>query len=113
MRLRFHIDPATGAPHIYKHRVSETEVEEVPARAGEDRAGRDGTRIAIGPARAGEDRAGRDGTRIAIGPTLSGRVLRVVYVPDPQPESHFVITGFELRGKAALAYRRRRRRKRR
>ncbi|TLY78913.1 MAG: hypothetical protein E6K41_13475 [Gammaproteobacteria bacterium] len=94
MRLRFHIDPATGAPHIYKHRVSETEVEEVPARAG-------------------EDRAGRDGTRIAIGPTLSGRVLRVVYVPDPQPESHFVITGFELRGKAALAYRRRRRRKRR
>ncbi|TLY75209.1 MAG: hypothetical protein E6K42_10735, partial [Gammaproteobacteria bacterium] len=75
MRLRFHIDPATGAPHIYKHRVSETEVEEVLARAG-------------------EDRAGRDGTRIAIGPTLSGRVLRVVYVPDPQPESHFVITGF-------------------
>jgi hypothetical protein len=94
MRLRFYIDPATGAPHIYKHGVSETEVEEVLAKAG-------------------EDRAGRDGVRIAIGPTLSGRVLRVVYVPDPQPQSHFVITGFELRGKAALAYRRRRRRKRR
>jgi hypothetical protein len=43
---------------------------------------------------------------------LSGRLLRVVYVPDPQPDSHFVITAYELQGKAAMAYRRRRRRKR-
>ena len=94
MRLRFYIDPETGAPHIYKHRVSEAEVEEVLASAG-------------------EDRPGRDGARIAIGRTLSGRLLRVIYVPDPQPDSYFVITGFELHGKAALAYRRRRRKKQR
>jgi hypothetical protein len=94
MRLRFYIDPETETLHIYKHRISESEVEEVLARAG-------------------EDRPGRDGARIAIGRTLSGRLLRVIYVPDAQPDSYFVITGFELRGKAALAYRRRRRKKRR
>jgi hypothetical protein len=94
MRLRFYIDPETGAPHIYKHGVSESEVEEVLASAG-------------------EDRVGRDGARIAIGRTLSGRLLRVIYVPDPQPDSYFVITGFELLGKAALAYRRRQRKKQR
>jgi hypothetical protein len=61
---------------------------------------------------AGEDRLGRDGSRVAVGRTLSGRLLRVIYVPDPQPDSHFVITGYELQGKAAMAYRRRRRKKR-
>jgi hypothetical protein len=50
---------------------------------------------------------------MAIGRTLSGRLLRVIYVPDPQPDSYFVITGFELQGKAALAYRRRQRKKQR
>ena len=94
MRLRFYVDPETGAPHIYKHGLSESEVEEVLANAA-------------------EDRAGRDGTRIAIGRSLSGRLLRVIYVPDPQPDSSFVITGFEVQGKAALAYRRRRRRRQR
>ena len=94
MRLRFYIDPETGEPHICRHRVSESEVEEVLASAG-------------------EDRPGRDGARIAIGRTLSGRLLRVIYVPDPQPNSYFVITGFQLQGKAALAYRRRRRKKQR
>jgi hypothetical protein len=33
----------------------------------------------------------------------------VIYVPDPEPKSVFVITAYELRGKSALAYRRRRR----
>jgi hypothetical protein len=94
MRLRFYIDPETGTPHIHKHRVSEAECEEILASAG-------------------EDRLGRDGSRIAIGRTLSGRLLRVIYVPDPQADSYFVITGFELQGKAALAYRRRRRKKQR
>jgi hypothetical protein len=28
-----------------------------------------------------EDRAGRDGSRIALGQTESGRYLRVIYVP--------------------------------
>jgi hypothetical protein len=94
MQLRFYIDPETGAPHIYRHGVTESEVEEVLGSPG-------------------EDRLGRDGARVATGRTLSGRLLRVIYVPDPQPDSCFVITGFELQGKAALAYRRRRRRKRR
>ena len=31
---------------------------------------------------------------------------------QPQPDSHFAITAYELLGKAAMAYRRRRRRKR-
>jgi hypothetical protein len=37
--------------------------------------------------------------------------LRVIYVPDPAPESIFVITAYELRGKPLAAYRRRQRRK--
>jgi hypothetical protein len=57
----------------------------------------------------GEDRPGREGARVAIGHTSSGRLLRVIYVPDPQPESVFVITAYDLRGKPAFAYRRRRR----
>jgi hypothetical protein len=31
MRLRFYIDPETGEPHLYKHRVSEVEVEQISA----------------------------------------------------------------------------------
>jgi hypothetical protein len=34
--------------------------------------------------------------------------LRVIYVPDPEPDSIFVITAYELRGKPLIAYRRRR-----
>ena len=33
------------------------------------------------------------------------------YVPDPAPNSVFVITAYELRGKPLIAYRRRRRKK--
>jgi hypothetical protein len=54
---------------------------------------------------------GRAGSRVAIGRTRGGRYLRVIYVPDPRPASLFVITAYELAGKALLAYRRRRRRK--
>ena len=92
MKIRYYFDPETGIPHIYKHAVSEEEVEDVLQ----------------GP---GEDRPGREGSRIAIGRTSSGRYLRVIYVPDPKPENIFVITAFELRGKPLTAYRRRRRRK--
>lgn len=91
MRLRFYLDPETGLPHIYGHDVSETEVEEVLARPG-------------------EDRLGREGSRVALGATLAGRCLRVIYVRDAEPRSAFVITAYELRGKPLLAYRRRRRR---
>jgi len=46
-------DPATGAPHIYGHGVTEEEVADVLARPGEDGQGRDDSRIAIGQTRAG------------------------------------------------------------
>ena len=44
----------------------------------------------------------------ALGQTSSGRYLRIIYVPDPEPNSIFVITAYELTGKALTAYRRRR-----
>ena len=93
MHTRFYIDPVTGAPHIYNHEVAEEEVIEVLEKPG-------------------EDRAGREGSRIALGQTASGRYLRVVYVPDREPDSVFVITAYELIGKPLAAYRRRRRKKR-
>ena len=92
MSIRFYRDPATGEPHIYNHGVTEEEVEEVIGRPG-------------------EDRRGREGSRVAIGQTRAGRFLRVIYVPDPEPDSLFVITAYELRGKPLTAYRRRQRRK--
>ena len=91
MDLRFYLDPATGQPHLWNHDVTEEEVEEVLANPG-------------------EDRPGRDGSRVAIGQTTSGRYLRVVYVRDPAPDSVFVITAYDLRGNPLLAYRRRQRR---
>jgi len=94
VELRFYLDPGTGQPHIWNHDVVEAEAEEVLTN----------------PA---EDRAGREDSRLAIGQTMSRRYLRVVYVRDPKPDSVFVITAFELRGKALLAFRRRQRRKHR
>jgi hypothetical protein len=91
-QIRFHFDKETGEPHIYRHRVSEEEVEEVLTRPG-------------------DDIPGRSGSRIALGTTGEGRVLQVVYVPDPGAHSVFVVTAYDLRGKALAAYRRRRRKK--
>lgn len=93
MEIRYYIDPESGVPHIYKHGVVEAEVRDVLERPG-------------------EDRPGAEGSRVAMGQTSSGRYIRVIYVPDPQPSSVFVITAYELTGKPLLAYRRRRRRKR-
>ncbi len=93
MRVRFYVDPATGRPHIYNHHVLEEEVEEVLESPG-------------------EDRPGREDSRVAIGQTEAGRYLRVIYVPDPDAGSVFVITAYELKGKPLLAYRRRRRKRR-
>ena len=50
-------------------------------------------------------------SRIKLGQALAGRYLQVIYVPDEDPSSIFVITAYELRGKAKKAYRRRQRRK--
>jgi hypothetical protein len=58
-----------------------------------------------------EDRPGREDSRIAIGQTAAGRYLRVIYVPDPELRSVFVITAYELGSKALKALRRRRRKK--
>ena len=90
MQARFYIDPATRSPHIYNHQIDEDEVLDVLQK----------------PA---EDRAGREGSRIALGQTASGKYLRVVYVPEP--DSVFVITAFELTGKPLVAFRKRRRKK--
>ena len=79
------------APY-YSHHVDEDEVVEVLEQPG-------------------EDRAAREGSRIALGQTASGRYLRVIYVPDNDPESVFVIAAFDLTGKPLAAYRLRRRRK--
>jgi hypothetical protein len=85
MDIRFYHVPATGEPHIYNHGVTKDEVEDVIRRPG-------------------EDRLGREGARVAIGQTRAGRFLRVIYVPDPEPDSIFVITAYELRGKPLTAY---------
>ena len=92
MNIRFYIDLETGLPHIYKHGVEEEEVKDVLESPS-------------------EDRPGRDGSRVALGQTRGGRFLRVIYVRDPQPDSVFVVTAYDLRGKPLLAYRRRLRKK--
>ena len=89
MHIRFYLDPESGEPHIHRHHVAETEAEEVLQRPF-------------------EDRAGRDGSRVAIGQTRNGRYLRVIYVADPEPDSVFVITALELGAKALRALKRRR-----
>lgn len=92
LNIRYYIDPETGLPHIYNHDITEDEVEEILSKPG-------------------EDRQGYEGARVAIGQTQAGRYLRVIYVPDPVPSHVFVITSYELRGKALTAYRKRRRRR--
>lgn len=92
MKVRFYIDPESGDPHVESHDVSEQEVRSVLSRPL-------------------EDRPGREGSRVALGQTAEGRYLRVIYVPDPEPDSVFVITAYELGPKAKRALRRRRRRK--
>ena len=91
MNIRFYNDPESGQPHIFGHGVSKSEVEEVLARPF-------------------EDRAGAENSRVALGQTRSGRYLRVIYVPDPEPDSVFIITAYDLSPKAKKALRRRRKR---
>ena len=92
MELRFYIDSETREPHIYRHDLSEAEVEDVLSRPL-------------------EDRPGKEGSRVALGQTQEGRYLRVVYVPDPTPGSIFVITAYDLGPKARRALGRRLRKK--
>lgn len=93
MRARFHIDPETGEPHLWRHGVSCEEALEILARPIETRASR-GT------------------SRIAHGRTEAGRYLKIIYIPDPEPLSVFVVTGWQLEGKSLKGMRRRMRGKR-
>ena len=92
MGVRYYLDRDTGQPHIYGHGVTESEVEQVLRGPGEDLP------------------AARD-SRMKLGQTAAGRYLQVIYVPDEDPRSVFVVTAYELRGKAKQAFRRRRRRR--
>jgi len=92
VKIRFYKDPESSETHMAHHGVSEQEAREVLARPL-------------------EDRPGREGSRVALGRTAAGRYLRVIYVPDPEPDSVFVITAYDLGPKAKRALRRRRRRK--
>ena len=92
MEIRFYNDPETDLPHIHGHGVTEDEVNEV----------------VLGP---GEDLPAKRGSRMKLGQTRAGRYLQVIYVSDEDPESVFVITAYELQGKAKIAYHRRLRRK--
>lgn len=92
MKIRLYLDPTSGLPHIYDHNIDESEVEQVLGNSD-------------------EDRPGTANSRLAIGRTDAGRILRVIYVRDPEPDSVFVITAYELRGKPLVAFKRRVRKK--
>ncbi len=91
MDIRFYVD-TEGDAHIHAHGVQEHEVVEA-------------FRNLL------EDGAGSEETRVAVGRSDAGRYLRIIYVPDPQPDSIFVITAHELGPKALWALRRRLRRR--
>lgn len=59
---------------MYGHAVDEEEVEEVLRAPGEDRPGREGSRVAIGQTQAGRYL----------------KVIKVIYVSDPEPDGIFV-----------------------
>jgi hypothetical protein len=95
VKIRFYIDRETGEPHIYNHGVSEHEVEEI-FESG-----------------LGQDRVGREGSRMLMGQTDAGRYLRIIYSSDPAPDSVFVITAYDLTGNPLAAFKGRQRRRRR
>jgi hypothetical protein len=90
--IRYYLDPDTDQPRIYGHGVTEEEVEQVLRGSGED----------LPAARV---------SRMKLGQTANGRYLQVIYVADQEPDRVFVITAYELRGKAKKAFRRRQRRR--
>ena len=91
MRVRFFIDRDTGLPHCEQHGVTPEEALD----------------ILRGPSYQGP---GRNDTRIAEGQTQNGRYLRVVFA-HREDGSIFVITAYDLVGKARAAHRRRKRRR--
>ncbi len=85
MNIRFYVDSETRLSHIHRHGVDEYEVEDVLARIARD--------------------------VMAQGLLLVRHKQADIYVPDPELDSVFVITAYELRGKSLAAYRRRKRRR--
>ena len=73
MEIRYFIDAETGLPHIYRHDVTEADVDDILRRPIEDRPG--------------------ELARLSpwCEPKRDG-ILRIVFVPDPKPDSVFVIT---------------------
>ncbi len=94
MTLRFYDDPETGVPHIWEHGVNEREVYEVMRNPD-------------------EDFQGTDNSRQALGRTNGGRYLRVIYVPDDEVDSYFIVTAYPITGKPLQAFRKRLRRRKR
>jgi hypothetical protein len=92
LRVRFYIDPETGAPHIHNHHVTEEEVADILSHPL-------------------ERWPGYEGARVAIGQTRAGRYLRIIYALDPTPGSVFCITAYDMGPKALWALRRRRKKK--
>lgn len=92
MQVRFYYDGETGEPHLHKHGITQAEAVEALESSL-------------------EDRPGRDGSRIALGRTESGRYIRVVYIPDPDDNSVFVVTACDLKSREKQALARRMRRK--
>jgi hypothetical protein len=92
MEIRYNRDADTGLPHIYAHGVRETEVEDVLNH-----------RL--------ENRPGRKDSRVIVGRTRAGRVLKVIAVPDEDGSGVFVVTAYDLTGKALAAFRRRMRKR--
>jgi hypothetical protein len=90
MNIRFYYD-SDGLPHINQHDVLEGEVAEALARKL-------------------EDTKSKEGSRTAIGRTKSGRILKVIYLPEPENHGIFVITAYDLPPKQAKALQRRLRR---
>lgn len=92
MEVRFFREGDDDSPHVYRHGVTESEVREAFLNAS-------------------EDGGGTGDVRVLIGRTESGRLLRVVYVPDPTPDAVFVISAYQLGPAAVRALRRRMRRR--
>ena len=91
MDVRFYIDPETEDFHCLRHGVTPLEAIQVLQHA---------TRRV----------AGKNGAWVAEGQTAAGRYLRVVYVDD-EDGSKFVITAYDMSGKAKRSNKRKRRKK--
>jgi len=91
MDYRFYKEPDSGLAHCYAaHGVKERDAIEVLRQPGQ--------------------RLERtDGSLVAEGQTEAGRFLRVIYREELDLEYVFIITAYDLKGKAKQTFRRRRR----